>query len=198
MDLFHPLGTITFAATLGVALSFSQSGHNLLKNGDFEFFTGDEPAGWETTNIPKVLSVVSASSVAHGGKHSVRCEVKDFHGSKMPGMIRQKNIDLTGRTLRLTGFYQLRSVGKDIGFISAEFVSEEGSTIKICQDNFAATAGQYRPIEIELEAPADAQHLDLKCTMLASEGESLHEGTYLLLDDLKLTAVAQEEGKSPN
>ncbi len=197
MNPFYPLTTIAVAATLGAALAFSQSRQNLLRNGDFETFSGNEPAGWETTNIPKVLSVVSASSTAHGGKHAVRCEVKDFHGSKMPGMIRQKNIDLSGRTLRLTGFYQLRSVGKDIGFVSAEFISEEGSTIKICQNNFAETAGQYLPINIELEAPAEARHLDLRCTMLAAEGESLHEGTYLLLDDLKLTATVPEQGKSP-
>jgi len=72
---------------------------NLIKNGDFEKFTGDEPVDWETSNIPGSLTVVSPDRLSHGGTKGVRCDVKDFFGTKIAGYVYQKNIRLTGRNL---------------------------------------------------------------------------------------------------
>ncbi len=76
--------------TLLVPLVLMLEPTNLLKNGDFERFSAGEPTGWTTNNIPTMLSVVSPSSKSYSGKLSVKCEVKDFHGTKMAGMISQK------------------------------------------------------------------------------------------------------------
>jgi hypothetical protein len=80
---------VTIPLLLLPGMTLSQG--NLLKNGDFESFTGSEPDGWGTSNIPKILTVVSPSTKSHSGKYAVLREVKDFYGSKFAGMIMHRN-----------------------------------------------------------------------------------------------------------
>ncbi|MEW6510139.1 MAG: hypothetical protein AB1428_04195 [Bacteroidota bacterium] len=169
------------------------SGINLLRNGDFERFTGDEPDGWTTTNIPKALTVVSPTTKAHSGKYAVKCEVKSFYGSQMAGMITQKNIRVSGTALELKGEYVLNSVGKDAGFITLELQSSEGSTVKICQEYLSPHGGEYAAFQVSGDIPPAAVKAEIRVTLLpAKESERLHEGSYLLLDDLVLSGIVAE------
>ena len=189
-------GLITLAGLLllgGVRLN----GQNLLKNGNFENFTGNEPKYWTTTNIPKVLAVVSPATNCRSGKYAVKCEVKDFHGSKMPGMITQTAVELTGKSLELSGYYVLSSVGKDAGFISLELQDADGNTVKICQENLTNPAVQFTRFSMTGDIPSRAVRLDIKLTLLPGKGsDNLHEGSYILLDDLNLVPVLPEREKS--
>ncbi len=170
------------------------SGRNLLKNGNFEKFTGSEPDAWSTTNIPKLLTVVSPSGKSRSGNFAVKCEVKDFHGSKMAGMIRQKEIDVSGETLRLSGYFLLNSVGKDVGYIALDFQNDEGSTIGMTEHQLTAVKTDFVPFSFDAKVPASSVHLEVKCTLLATtESGNLHEGSSLLLDDLELVGLAAEQ-----
>ena len=180
---------------LPLLLAFSPAGRNLLKNGDFEKFKGSEPEGWETTNIPKALTVVSPSTKVHGGKTAVRCEVKDFFGSKMAGMVTQKEVDIAGKTLQMNGYYVLNSVGNDAGFVAFDFQNAEGNTVKLFEENLNQPTGEFKVFSFTVPVPSGAEHLCVRCTVLPGKGsEKLHQGSYILFDDLQLTAL-QEGGE---
>jgi hypothetical protein len=181
-----------FLLTLGAGVG----GKNLLKNGDFEKFNGDEPDGWSTTNIPKTLTVVSPSTKIHGGKSAVRCEVKTFYGSPLAGMITQKKIPLTGTAITVSGYYALTSVGKDVGFITFDLQDKEGSNVRNCEQYLAKPTVEYAQFTMSGIAPANAAFLEVRISLLAGEGsERLHEGSFLLLDDIELTAASPESQK---
>jgi hypothetical protein len=189
-------GLITLAVLLLLGV-VRLNGQNLLKNGNFENFTGDEPKYWTTTNIPKVLAVVSPVTKCHGGRYAVKCEVKDFHGSKMPGMIIQKDVELKGESLELRGYYVLSSVGKDAGFISLELQDADGNTVKICQEDLANPAVEFTRFSMAGDIPSQAVRLAIKLTLLPGKGsDNLHEGSYILFDDLELVPVLPEKEKS--
>jgi hypothetical protein len=186
---------LTALAVVLLAGVMRVEGQNLIKNGNFESFAGNDPKFWTTTSIPKVLDVVTPVTKCHGGKYAVKCEVKDFHGSKMPGMITQKDIAVSGTSLELTGYYVLNSVGKDVGFISIELQDNEGNTIKICQENLTGPAPEFTKFKMAGDVPPRAVTLDLKMTLLPGKGsDNLHEGSYILFDDVELVPV-KEEGR---
>jgi hypothetical protein len=196
-DLMKPI-IIAWIATVAFLLLPGRTlgQHNLLKNGDFESFTGGEPNRWNSNNIPKALTVVSPSTKCHGGKNAVKCEVKDFYGSKFAGMIMQKNIEISGDALQLSGYYVLGSVGKDVGFISIELQNAEGSTVKLCQENLLNPAPEFTRFLVTGNIPNSAVRLDIKLTLLPGKGsETLHEGSYILFDDLDLVQASPEGEK---
>jgi hypothetical protein len=191
------MNSIVVARTLLISFlvvtGMTWSGKNLIKNGAFDNFAGTEPVGWTTSNIPKMLTVVSPTTQSHSGKYAVKCEVKDFYGSKYAGMITQKNVEISGTVMRLSGEYVLNSVGKDVGFIALDFLNTEGNTVKVCQENLAAPSTAFIPFTITGNVPPGAVHVDIKLTLLPGpEAEKLHEGSYILFDDLELVPVSLE------
>jgi hypothetical protein len=182
---------IIILAALSAALAVSglgQGGKNLVKNGEFERFAGDDPAGWETTSIPKVCVVVSASTTAHGGKTAARLEVKECFGSMFPGMITQKNIPITGgSTYTMRMAYVVKSVGGDVGYVSMEFENAEGSTVRVCEERLHDTGGAFKTFTSPFQAPDAAVTGELKVAMLTGkDGGSLHVGTHVIVDDIVL------------
>ena len=181
---------------LPLLLAFSPAGKNFLRNGDFERFKGNDPEGWETTNIAKVLTVVSPSPRAHGGKFAVRCEVKDFFGSKMAGMVCQKDVPVIRGSMQMIGYFVLRSVGNDAGFVAFDLQNAEGNTVKLFEQNLTEPTDEFKMFALTISVPSSAEHLCLRCTLLPGKGsESLHEGSFVLFDDLQLFAVPQEGEK---
>jgi len=171
---------------------------NLLKNGGFERFVGNEPDGWTTTNIPKTVTVVSPSPRAHGGTTAVKCEVRTFGGSKIAGMIRQKDISISAPTLVMNGYYVLSSVGKDIGYIALDFQNEDGSTIGTFDHELSGTKADFTRFALTINVPPTAVRVELKCTLLPGPGGgTVHEGSTLLLDDLELLEVSPEQKPVP-
>ena len=183
---------VAFAAVLMLGLAvpgLGQGGKNLVKNGDFERFAGDEPAGWSTTNIPKVCVVVSSTTTAHGGKTAAKLEVKDCFGSKFPGMVTQKDIPITPGSYTMRMSYVMKSVGGDVGYISMEFKNGEGSTIRVCEERLLDTGGSYKSFTSPFQAPDAAASGEFRIALLsAKDGGSLHEGSFVIADDVVLVA----------
>ncbi len=172
---------------------FTPAGKNLVRNGDFEKFTGNEPANWETTNLGKMLTVVSPVSRAHGGIRAVKCEVKTSFGSPMPGMISQKNIPVDGETIQLSFYYILTPVGKDTGFLAVDFQNEEGSTVGMCQHYLTGTSSDYTLFKAVTKRPANATHCEFRLTMMPEkDGGTLHDGSALIVDDIEMVAIAEK------
>jgi len=180
------------------ALSFPASaghpGRNIVKNGDFEKFSGDEPVGWETTNIPKFCTVVTPTTKCHGGKYAAKCEVKNCSGAMLPGMIQQKNIPIKGKTFQMHFYYLLKSANGDVGYISMEFKNAEGSTIRMCEERLTSSKADFAQFATQFSAPSEATHGDLKIALLATAKDgTVHEGSAVIIDDIVLSEISGEE-----
>jgi hypothetical protein len=176
--------------TIALFLGFTMVGKNLVRNGDFEKFNGNEPIGWETTNLGKMLTVVSPSTKAHSGTYAVKCEVKASFGGTMPGMITQKKIPLNGETLQLSLYYLLNAVGKDVGFLTVDFQNDEGSTVGMCEHYLTASTSAYTLFKAATKRPEHASMCEFRMTLMSEkEGGKLHEGSSILIDDIELVSL---------
>ena len=180
--------TVTLLVSVGCGFTFS--GKNFIRNGDFEKFNGPEPVGWETTNIGKMLTVVSPVATAHGGSHAVKLEVKKSFGSLMPGMITQKDIAVDGEFLQLSMYYRLSPVGKDAGFLAVDFQSAEGSTVGMCQHYLTGGRSDFTLFKAVTKRPPNATHCEFRLTFMPEkDGGTLHEGTAMIVDDIEMVSV---------
>lgn len=183
-------GTASALWIIVLALGFTLPGKNLIRNGDFEKFSGNEPVGWETTNLGKMLTVVSPSTKAHSGTYAVKCEVKASFGSTMPGMIAQKKIPVSGETVQLSLQYLLSSVGRDAGFLAVDFQNDEGSTVGMCEHYLTTSTAEYTLFKAATKKPPNASMCEFRLTLMPEkEGGKLHEGSSILVDDIELVAV---------
>jgi hypothetical protein len=170
----------------------SQEGTNRIRNGSFEQFAGDEPVGWETTNIPGVCVVVSRSPRRVAGKSAVELTVKDCFGSKFPGMITQGKIPVSGPMMQLSFSYQLNRIGEDVGYVGMDFRNAEGSTIRMCEERLLKESTTFTTFTAAFPVPADAVSAELKVAILATgKEEVLHVGTTLLIDDMRLVTAKE-------
>ena len=191
--------SIVFSAVLLIlglpfsALAQKESG-NLIKNGDFEKFTGDNPDGWDTSNIPGTLTIVSASKSSHSGARAVKCEVKEFYGSIVAGYVCQKNIQTGGKALHFSGSFLVRSVEGDQGVIVICFLNSTGSTVGTVEEYLDDSKSKFVEYAKDVEAPAATAAVHVRLTVLPGEGnEKAHPGSYLLADDLRLVGVTPKE-----
>lgn len=175
------------------ALAQKESG-NLIKNGDFEKFTGENPDGWDTSNIPGTLTVVSASKTSHSGARAMKCEVKEFYGSIIAGYISQKNIQTGGKDLHFSGSFLVRSVEGDQGVIVICFLNSTGSTVGTMEEYLDDSKSKFVAYAKDITPPAATAAVHVRLTVLPGEGnEKAHPGSYLLADDLRLVGVAPKE-----
>jgi len=167
----------------------TQSG-NLIKNGEFENFSGDTPVGWETSNIPGTLTVVSSTPLGYRGTRAVKCEVKDFYGTKIAGLMSQKDIILPGRALQLSLRYLFHSVGKDAAVVIVCFLNAAGSTIGTVEECFREDKSEFERFVKDISAPDAASRCHVRLTILNdAEGGTLHPGSYAVFDDVRLVVL---------
>ena len=191
--------SIVFSAVLLIlglpfsALAQKESG-NLIKNGDFEKFTGENPDAWDTSNIPGSLTVVSASKTSHVGARAVKCEVKEFYGSIVAGYVCQKNIQTDGKELRFSGGFLVRSVEGDQGVLVICFLNSTGSTVGTMEEYLDDSKSKFVEYVKDINPPAATAAVHVRLTVLPGKGsEKAHPGSYLLADDLRLVGVAPKE-----
>lgn len=171
-----------------------KEGENLLKNGDFEKFTGDAPDGWDNSNIPGTLTVVSASKTSHSGSRAVKCEVKEFFGSLVAGYVCQKNVQTGGRDLHFSGSFLVRSVEGDQAVLVVCFLNSTGSTVGTFEDAFDDTKSKFVDYEKDIKPPPATTVVHVRLTVLPGKGsEKMHPGSYVVADDLKLVGVVPPE-----
>lgn len=167
---------------------------NLIKNGDFEKFTGENPDGWDTSNIPGTLTVVSASKSSHSGARAVKCEVKEFFGSIIAGYVCQKNIQTGGKPLQFSGSFLVRSVEGDQGVIVICFLNATGSTVGTLEEYLDDSKSKFVDYAKDIETPAATAAVHVRLTVLPGKGsEKAHPGSYVIADDLRLVGMAPKE-----
>ncbi len=183
------LVTLLLILCLPLCVYAQKESANLIKNGDFEKFTGDNPDGWDTSNIPGTLTVVSASKISKSGAHAVKCEVKDFYGSMIAGFVCQKNMPNAGKDLRLSANFMVHAVGKDQAVVVLCFQNSGGSTIGTAEEYIDDTNSKWSEFTREYKSPAGSAMVQLRLTVLpGKDNEKVHPGSYVICDDLKLLA----------
>jgi hypothetical protein len=180
---------LVFSACVSTTL-----GQNLLKNGSFEVFAGQEPASWATSNIPGMLTLAGPSKESHSGKGGIKLEVKVFYGTKLAGTASQDNIPTSARRVSLSGYYTLKSVGGDKAYVSVNLVNESGSTV--CMGDLTLEpSSAFKQFVLPLEARENGSVAKAKVgiAIMAGAGDQLHEGTTAVFDDLILKPVSDEQ-----
>ena len=194
MKMLTNLCFLLFVLFLPQTIIAQKESENLLKNGNFEKFTGDNPDSWDANNIPGTLTVVSASRISNSGMRAVKIEVKEAFGSVIAGYICQKEIGTAGKDLLIKGAYALQSFGKDQGVIVLSFQNAAGSTVGSDEEYFDDSKGKFVAFSKEIKAPAGSSMLQIRITILPDKAsEKAHPGSSLLCDDLKLTTVEVKE-----
>jgi hypothetical protein len=194
MKTLTNLCILLFVLFLHQTVIAQKESENLLKNGGFEKFTGDNPDNWDANNIPGTLTVVSASKISNSGMRAVKIEVKDFFGSVIAGYVCQKNIETSGKDVQIRGSYALQSFGKDQGVVVLCFQNASGSTVGSHEEYLDDSKGKFVHFTKEIKAPAGTAILQMRITILPDKGnEKAHPGSYLLCDDLKLTSIEIKE-----
>jgi hypothetical protein len=196
--MYRFLFTVALLVVFLPSFGSGQSEKNLLKNSNFEKFVGDDPSGWETTNIPNLCVVVSRSTRRVAGNSSVKCEVKDCFGTNIPGMIVQKKIPVSGETLELSFSFLLTSAGGDVGFVTMIFQNKEGSTIRMCEERLTKSTGKFSNFTTTFPVPGDAVAGELKIALLATtEKGEVHIGSSILIDRMKLFVPSETKDEEP-
>lgn len=194
MKTLKNISILLLVIALPQTMIAQKESENLLKNGNFEKFTGDNPDAWDANNIPGTLTVVSASKISNSGMRAVKIEVKDFFGSVISGYVCQKSIETGGKDLQLKGSYALQPFGKDQGVIVLSFQNAAGSTVGSHEEYLDDSKGKFVPFTKEIKAPTGAAFLQMRITILPDKGsEKAHPGSFLLCDDLKLTTIEIKE-----
>jgi len=84
----------------------------------------------------------------------------------------------------------MHSTGKDAGVIIICFVSPGGATLGTAEEYFRESNKDFAHFTKDVEAPADAATCHVRLTILSDpEAETLHAGSYVIFDDVKLVVV---------
>lgn len=189
------IGIVTLLIPL-VVFAQTQS-LNLIKNGDFEKFNGNDPLNWDTGNVPGLLTVVTPVKIAANGSSAVKCEVKDLSGTKIAGMISQKKIEISGKELQFSLSYILKSIGGDVGLIMINFQNADGSNIGATEEHLTISKLEFSTFATTLKIPNGALAIGIRLALLGNSGNgSVHEGSYVIFDDVRLIPVLSKD-KAP-
>jgi hypothetical protein len=167
---------------------------SFLRNGSFESFTSGDPNEWKTSNIPTLLTLVSATPEAHSGKTGLKFEVKSFYGTRMCGMATQEDIRTAATHLKLSGYYQLKSVGGDKVLASVTLYDSEGRIVHI-QDETLDPTTSFKPFTLGVEAESDVSVATAKVcfSIVRGKNDEFHEGTIGVLDDVMLVTQPRRD-----
>jgi hypothetical protein len=169
---------------------------NPIPNPGFEDWSGGNPVGWITSNVPFPPSIgVTQSNDSHGGSSSVRMEVLDFSGFPYPALLyagdAQTGFPCQMRYESLMGYYKIQpqpEEGLTINVIMYQNPGQLGQVV-IGIGNFLASSAatdwtQFSiPIEYFLDGEPDA------CLVQIVLGNEATPGGLAWIDDLEFGAA---------
>ncbi len=172
----------------------SMNAQSFLRNGNFEIFAAGEPSEWKTSNIPSMLTLVSATPESHSGKTGLKLEVKSFYGTKMAGMASQEEIRTAATHLKLSGYYELRSMGGDKMLASVTLFDSEGRIVHI-QDMTLEPSASFKQFSLGIETESDVPVALAKVvfSVMRGKNDELHEGTVAVVDDVVLLSQPRKD-----
>ncbi len=176
-----------------------------IPNPSFELWTGTgtalQPTGWATDNynIPGYPNPVTQSTTFHSGAYSAQGSVAGFGpGNNIPPYL-IATFPFAQRPVSLTGWYQLNSVGFDSLEVFTWLWSQSRTTLYAAGDwgTKVSTNGWVKfnvPLDYISATTPDTAYIYV---MLVSERDSVHIGSYFLIDDLAYEGTATGVAEQP-
>ena len=168
-------------------LFFALSVNAQIPNADFEDWSGGEPVGWFTLNVPG-FETITQSNVSQSGASALRGSVVVFSGlpfgpGAITGNIGNPNFPVSERYSRLTGYYQYTPFGNDELSIAVT-LSKNDVAVGIGVVQIQTAAGSYTPFSVDInyfnqEVP-DAASINIAIINTTL----LTEGSTFLIDNL--------------
>ncbi len=176
-----------------------------IPNPSFETWTGTgtalSPTGWATDNynIPGYPNPVTRSTTFHTGAYSAQGATAGFGpGNNLPPYL-IATFPFNQRPASLTGWYQLKSVGFDSLEVFTWLWSQSRSTLYATGEwgTNVSTNGwaQFNiPLDYTNATTPDTAYIYV---MLVSERDSVHIGSYFLVDDIAYAGTATGVAEQP-
>lgn len=172
-------------------LACTSFSHAQIPNSGFEQWTGGNPDGWLTNNIPGFVTPVTQSSTSHSGTSAARCAVVDLGGSATPPTL-ITNFSVSQRHATLTFWYQFTPVGGDgAGAIVLMYKNQVAIGAGFGETYDAASSWEVADIDIEYvtgDVP-DTCYIYF-FTNPDTVNSEYHVGTTVLLDDLAFVGIS--------
>jgi len=162
-------------------------------NGNFEQWSGGEPAGWSTNNL--VTTTIAQTSDAHGGSYAVKGTVVNYNSIilsplLLSGALGQKGFPVSQKYTNVTGYYKFTATGKDLLDIVVG-MWKNGQVIAV-GGSFYNPASSYTLFSLPIpyvsnEVPDSCQ---ISITIANNNSDSTHAGSVFYIDDLAMNTNA--------
>lgn len=183
--------SITFI-WLGSFFAFAQ---NPIPNPGFENWTGTEPDGWLTDNVPGFAQPVQQSSTSHSGSSSVRAEIVSYFSIPYPAWLWSGTDGLgfpvSQRHATLTGYYQFHQMASDALLIEV-LMQKDGAGIGAGTFTTGTQTSSWTQFNVDIyylpgEVP-DTAWIYIYVADTTSTSTTI--GSYALIDDLSFMGIS--------
>jgi hypothetical protein len=158
-------------------------------NGGFENWTGTEPTGWTTNNVPGIYTTVTKVSGRSG--FGVQGTVVNYATVALNPLITSLS-PATQRYGSLTGYYTFSPVGGD-SLIVVSYLGQYLSPICSGAWGTSSAAGSFTQFTLNYDyfTPDMPDTCWISITILhAADASDVHVGSTFVMDDLSLTGTA--------
>ncbi len=174
-------------------------------NQGFENWTSGLPDSWTTNNMPTKYTTITRSATSYNGNYAIKGEVVPFATAVMSPVLYAglgaQGFAITTRPVSVQGYYQLVPQNGDaFGF---SIMLYKGTTmVASAATTLPGAVTKYTLFNVPFQYYS-TQTPDLCKAMfiLSNPTDTLHTGSYFLLDELSLSAtggtIVKEEGPTP-
>jgi len=190
---------LSFAAVVVVCVtaSFSQ-----IPNPGFEIWSGNDPDGWATSNVPDETPTVTQSATAWAGSSAARGEVVAFPviGALQP--IIQSGVDATGfqvstRHATLSGYYHFGPISGDQFTINCAMFKGE-TAVGVGAAAITAATDAYTQFDVTINYFTEdvPDTCIIQFMIIGPAGSDYHIGSWVLIDELSFSGTVTGIGQT--
>ena len=171
-----------------------------IPNAGFENWTGTEPDGWLSNNVPGFAQPIQQSSTSHSGSSSVKAEIVSYLGFPYPAWLWSGTSGLgfpvSQRHATLTGYYQFHQAANDALIIEV-LMKKNGVGIGAGTFFTGVQTSSWTPLNLDIfyvsgEIPDTAW---IYVYVADTTGNSTTTGSYALIDDWAFMGVSDIQKK---
>jgi hypothetical protein len=175
-------GALIVAAGLSI-LSYGEAAAQV-PNGGFEAWTGGNPDGWITTNVPGIATPLTATATRHGGSLAARGEVVSAFSTTWPANL-TSIFAQTQIPARLQAYYQFAPQGGDVLAVSV-ILYDNFLPLAAADTQIVAPAASFTlldlPIEAFLPGTPDSAYIYFSVLGTGIEGQPTVGSTFIVDD----------------
>jgi hypothetical protein len=195
MNTFYRYIQITVLAVIFTMLSFAQ---NPIPNPGFENWTGGNPDGWTSLNVPGYSEPVMQSNDSHSGTYAVKGEVLNIAEENIPPIFfyGSSQFDISLNYTRLTGYYQMTNMGEDVLLADVYFYDAQSNPVALGFAELESTSGGYQMFTVDMvysvgsHQPVAGAFIFFQIVVASSSSlEDITAGSSFLLDDIAFDMV---------